>query len=733
MAVIGKIREKSWLLVIVVGIAMLAFVLGDLGFSGGGGPQEDVYGIGTINDEKIDENQYNIFLNNARNNILQSKLQQNPTMQPTITEADMENAANQAWTTSIVLTLMEKEYAKLGLIVDDFELENVLYGQNGYPPSSMSSQFRDSITGEFAPDQLRMALDQLRNANDAESVMQYNNVIDYVRQERLEQKYNVLLSMGIHATTLEGKAEYDAKNTVKNVSYVYERFTKVPLSEVEEPTEAEIQDYFNAHKKEAKYKQQASRKISYFTVPVMASGEDTFRALEFLEALKPRFAAAKNDSTFVMRFSEVKLYANDSTAMARPEGTMAQGATYPASVEEEVKAAKKGDLIGPYIGRNGATLSKVIGFGSEKTATVRHILINASSPEEFTIAQNRADSLIRVIRANGNFEEMVVQFSEDQGSVNNGGKYENFTQGVMVPEFNDFSFDRPIGALGSVKTTFGIHIVEVLGRETTNYPIFANVVKGVEVTKVTQDQVNSVVSNFIYELDEMFTGKEAKERAEIFENFVFDNGYQVRSAVILDENPSVTGFSSRAEGRLLSLAYSDGAKAGDISASPILDGNRLAVALLTDIVKDGEPRLDLVRESIVAEIRKEKQAQYLIDKMMSSTNVESLAIELGAKLETEGLTFSANNVAVGNEPKIVGTAFSGLLDGETSVPVKGNNGVFVLRVDQTTIGDETTDYSAEQQQIKSQGLNSLQSQFQNALMKSADVIDNRKLRSHGIR
>src|SRR5690554_5123559 len=74
MALIGKIREKSWLLIAVIGIAMLAFIIGDLG-SMGGGPQEDVYGIGTVNGEKVDEQEYNLFLNNARNNIMQDKQQ----------------------------------------------------------------------------------------------------------------------------------------------------------------------------------------------------------------------------------------------------------------------------------------------------------------------------------------------------------------------------------------------------------------------------------------------------------------------------------------------------------------------------------------------------------------------------------------------------------------------------------------------------------------------------------
>src|SRR5690554_4188221 len=229
MAIIGKIREKSWLLVVVVGIAMLAFVIGDMN-PFGTGQQEDVYGIGTINGEKIDEEQYNTFLNNARNNILQQKLQQNPNQQPALTKADQDNAAQQAWTTFIMLNLMEKEYDALGLLVDDIELENVLYGENGFTPSSLSAQFRDSITGEFAPEQLRSALEQLQDpqVNDVmqreQMIQQYNDVIDFVRQERLEKKYMVLLNQGIHATTVEGKKEYESQKTVKNISYVYQDF-----------------------------------------------------------------------------------------------------------------------------------------------------------------------------------------------------------------------------------------------------------------------------------------------------------------------------------------------------------------------------------------------------------------------------------------------------------------------------------------------------------------------------
>lgn len=732
MALIGKIREKSWLLIAVVGIAMLAFIIGDLDFLGNG-PQEDVYGIGTVNGEKVDEQQYELFLNNARNNIMQNKQQQNPSVQPRYTEEDEKNAVQQAWQTSIIDGLMQKEYDKLGLIVDEYEVENILYGENGYTPSSISMQFLDSITGEFAPDQLRKALNQLLDSNDPANVQQYNDILDYVRQVRLEEKYTALLKSGVHTTTLEGKHEYNAKKTVKNITYVYQNFTKVPNDAVSEPTEEELKKYFAEHKSDEKYNQKASRKISYFSIQISPSKEDSLKSMELLSKLKPKFEAAKNDSIFVMRFSDLKRYTNDSTAMARPEGSGTPGPSYPRSVAEEIESAKVGDVVGPYIGQEGAKISKVLGFGEEKTASVRHILLNASTPEEFDAAQSKADSIVKVILSKNNFEEMVTEFSQDPGSVNNGGKYDKFTEGTMVPEFNDFSFLKPIGTLGTVKTSYGIHIVEVLDREATKRPILADIVKNIEATKMTADQVNSEASNHIYELDDRFEGKSNEEKSKVFEAYAVENGYTVRFATIQDESPSITGFNDISEGRMLRLAYEDGVKEGALSSSPIRDQNRIIVAFVSEIIAKGEPRFELVIDQMRAELRKEKQAQYLTDQMLGKTDLEGLANEIGARIETEGLTFSASNVAVGREPQIIGTAFSGLADGEMSVPVTGTNGVFVLRVDQTTPAEETTDYSVEIEQLKSQNRTSLESQYRNSIIKSADVIDNRKLRRYGIR
>ena len=167
--------------------------------------------------------------------------------------------------------------------------------------------------------------------------------------------------------------------------------------------------------------------------------------------------------------------------MAHPQGTMSANQTqfgyYPPSLAAKLEGAEAGTVVGPYANGPYVAISKIVEWKDEVYATVRHILLSASDDAAFEAAQTKADSIVGVIRANNNFEEMVTLFSEDPGSKNTGGKYEDFAKGAMVPTFNDFSFDKPVGSLGTVKTSYGIHIIEVLDRKTEQRPVLATVAK----------------------------------------------------------------------------------------------------------------------------------------------------------------------------------------------------------------------------------------------------------------
>lgn len=736
MALIGKIREKSWLLVAVIGIAMLAFILGDLESVFGGGATEDQYGIGTVEGEIIDEEKYENVVQNTRNQIYQNKMQQNQGQAVPLDESDEENARNQAWSAIVSEALINKELEKIGLIVDDIELDNVLYGTEDFEPSPAISEaqiFIDSATQEFDPSLVREYLDNLENSPEPDALERLEGTIDYVKQYRREQKYNVLLEKGLHATSLEAKEEYYAQKEVKNVGYVYQNFSKVSPDEVGEIPEEELKAFYEENKDKKKYKSTASRKLSYFSIPAVPSSEDSLRTIELLSKIKKKFKESDNDSLFVINFSETKEFSSDKSAASHPEGTMGQQNFYSFEIADEIENGKAGDVLGPYPNKEYMAVSKIVKFVEVPSATVRHILINAKTEEEVAAAQKKADSIIRVIKAEDNFEEMVTQFSEDPGSKDTGGKYENFSEGAMVPEFNDFSFEKPIGTLGSVKTDFGIHIIEVLERETPSRPILATVNKSVDLTKSSMDNINSMASNLIYDLDDQMSNQSLEDKIAIFDSIGRASGGNVRTLNIKDEAPVAKGFGQSAEGRILSLAFEDGAKAGQLSSAPIKDQERVIIAMITDIQEEGVPTYEGIKAKMKSDVRKEKQAQILLEKMVGKDDLQALATELGAKYETEGLTFSSNNTAVGREPILIGTAFSGLTDGQRSVPVKGNNGAFVLRVNNTVEAEETTDFSTEQTQLKSQYRSTLTQRYRNALQESADVVDNRKLRSFGIR
>lgn len=737
MALIGKIRKNSWLLVVVIGVAMLAFILGDMESLFNSGGRVDNYGIGTVNGEKVSEETYSNALQNVRNQLFQNKLQQNPEARG-LDENEERNAFSQAWTAVVGEALVIREIEKLGIIVDDVELENVLYGQDGFSPSPAIAQaqiFLDSLTGEFDPNLVRQYITNLEDSPEPEAAEQLRGTMDYIRQYRTEEKYNSLLSVGVHTTTLEGKEEYYAQKEVKNVSYVYKGFSRVMEDAIEEITDEDLKAYYNEHKNAKKYEQKASRKINYFAIPVFPDSDDSLRTKSILENLKEDFAKAKNDSLFVMRHSDNKEFVNDASFAYFPEGTMmgAQGKTYPRALIPEIENAEVGTVVGPYIVAEGMAISKIVRFIEDPLATVRHILISAQGDEEVAKAQKKADSIVRVIRTRNNFEEMVREFSDDPGSKDTGGKYEDFAQGAMVPEFNDFSFDKPIGTLGTVKTDFGIHIIEVLDRKMPKRPIMATVTKNIAVTKSSMDNLNSIASSLIYDIDDEMKGKSLEDKAEVFDSMAVENGYTIRSLTIMDRTPTVQGFNSVAEGRLLRLAFEEGAKEGTISSSPIRDTDRIIVAYLAEIRKEGVPSFESVKEKMRSEIRKERQAAVIQQEMLGREDLENLSKEINGQFQTEGLTFSATSTKAGREPILIGTIFSGLLDGQMSVPVKGNNGVFVVRVENTDPAPETTDFSSEINMLNNQLRSNFMSMYRQSLVNSAEVIDNRKLRSFGIR
>lgn len=734
MALIGKIREKSWLLVAIIGIALVAFVLGDY-LRGSNGP-ESQYGYGTVYGEKIDIKQYEDDVLSAQANADRTARQQGQ-------QKGQQVDRDQIWRQFSEQAILNQEFQSLGIDVSENELDAFLYGKDGFDvlPEFMQG-FTDSVTGMFNENLLRSRIEEMQNSEDISIQQQWKDSEKYYINKRKQDKYFAILSQGMYVTNLEAKNDYDAKQAKKSISFVAQRYTTIKDDEID-VTDGKLKAYFEEHKNDVEYKvQQASRTVNYFDIVINPSGRDSLAFDEKMADLKTRFAATENDSLFVLdrSNSEFNYFSNShqfTYGTDDDEKAQKRGLTYPLNMDSIFKASAIGDIIGPYYDKGTTRLAKVVDF-NKNLLSVRHILISAQRGDSVqeAIGQKTVDSLIPLINS-GNFEDYVTRFSTDQPSIVNGGKYEDFMDFEMVPEFSDFAIENPVGKIGYVQTQFGFHIIEVLKKDVTNAPVLAVVQQTLQPSQETIDASDEEVDNMIYLLDEeLLKLVSSEEKVTMFDTLVRQNGYFSRPLTILEKAPKVNGFeTSFAEDKILKLAFNANAEVGDLITSPIKEKNRYIIAILASVKNEGAPNFADVKDKMEREFIKEEKAALIIKKMAGAKTLTDITTRIkGASEQKAELTFSNPQISgAGYEPEVVGAIFSGLKDGELSLPIEGQSGVYVVKVEKTTDAPAATTFASEKMTMKSTLVNSIQGKATQSLVKLADVVDNRKFFNKNIR
>jgi len=729
MAIIGKIREKSWLMLVIIGGALMAFIFTD--YNKMTGNVESIYGYGTIHGEKVSIDDFNKDVILAQANADRNAQQQQPQQPATPVDKD------QVWNSYTERLLLTAEYNALGIDVSENELEAYLYGKEGFSVlPSFATQFTDPKTGLFDENLLRTRIEEMDNSDE---------ILESYKEIRKQEKYFAILDQGLYVTNLEGKNEYTSQKEIKTVSYVLQRYKSIADDEIPVSDEA-LKAFYEEHKNEAKYANKtASRDIRFFDVTVSPSSKDSTRFNSLIDSLKIAFKAAENDSLFVInkKNSDFNFFASGHQFTFRPdsdEKAKQRGLTYPASMDTLFTNASIGDVIGPYNDNGTTRLAKIIDFNTN-LLSVRHILISAQRQDTLAVelAQVKVDSLLPLINKE-NFDEMAELHSQDRqpgGPLNNGGKYEDFMDYEMVPEFSAFATEKSIGTIDYVQTDYGFHIMEVLGRKEIKAPIMAIAQKTLTSSLDTRDDIDSEVDNMIYSLDEKISPIESgAERVAMFDTMAIANDYLVRPINIQENGPRILGFqTSFAEDKLLQLAFSEGAQVGDLVDSPIKEKNRYIIAILASIKDAGTPSFEDVKPMLERELIKAEKVKRLKKQMVGVKTLEALTDKLaGTTILKAEITFLNPQITgAGYEPDVVGSLFSGLKDGETTVPIEGSAGVYVVKIEKTTKAPTAANYDVEKGQLLSSLRSGMQGNAKKALAKLGDVVDNRRFFDANIR
>lgn len=741
MALIGKIRAKSGLLVAMIGIALLAFILNDYQSLFGIGEGE--YGIGLVFGDKVDPASYSIasskFQEQERNQAAQNGKE--------FTETDMEAASDKAWNFMVDSTILSKEYEKLGISVTDRELDSYWYAKDGFNViQDLAQFFTDSLTGIQTPQsiengrvKLKATLDNLKKSKEAQAVEQWNGFKAYHTDRRKTEKYFGLLKQGVYVTDLEAEDQYYANNEKKTISFVVRRYTEISDADIK-VSESELKTYFEEHKGDKKYLvRNASRDVKMFDVNIRPSKADSTVFTAKMNTLRAGFSASTNDSAFVAKNSETPVYFSDKRATSVPEGhpKADRYQTYPMSLDTIFKTAALGQLVGPYVSKEKMVLSKVIGF-TPASLKARHILLSTNnSKDEKVIAAKKktADSLVKILNKT-NWDAITKQYSEDPGSKDKGGLYEDFLEGDMVKEFGAYCATAPIGKVGVVKTDFGFHIIEVLDRSASKFPLLASVSVTFKPSDETVANMESEVNGILMKLDRKISKEEDPfKKAALFDTIVTRANYAPRVIQIEDKAPKVFGFTTTmARDRVLEMAYAEDATVGSMTLSPIRDKEKYVIAMISAIRPEGEPLFENVRAQMERELIQEKKAKRFMNQM-AGKSLQAISKRFNTPVIDAEVTFGNPQISnAGYEPTIIGNLFSGALkNGQRTLPLKGETGVYVIQIKTSTKAPATTNFQAEKDQMIQGLANQVEGQAMGGLRKKSAVVDNRKLSELGVR
>ncbi|MEQ9186266.1 MAG: peptidylprolyl isomerase [Cryomorphaceae bacterium] len=704
MAAIGSIRKQSGLLIVLIGMAMVLFLLGDL-FSGGSNiftQQEQV--IGTIAGDEISMQDFEIRVQEAID--AQYGVEG-------ATEQAKKSIRERIWEGMIRERVLETQLKQLALTVTADEIldqvrntkpGSVLYQYFTDPQSGqIIEQFRDERTGGLNSDRVLQAISNLLNSENSRDWLPIEKAI---QQDIATEKYTMLLSKGMIVSSLEARQISTEKSGQATFSYVLKEFATMNGEEYE-PTDEELAAYFQKHKNENRFKvEEEARALKLAFLEVMPTPEDIAAIEEELMELRPEFEADTNDSAFVAE---------------NAEGQLRQLIQYqskkdlsPAIADTVVKASV-GTVFGPVNEGGTYRLYKLIGIkNSPDSVRASHILISVSEGDtaQMNNAKSLLDSLRTVALANKNFEALASEFSEDPGSAVKGGDLDWFTRGRMVAEFEKASFSGKTGDMVIVESQFGAHLIYITD-QTTYKPqyLMAAVDRVIEPSKETSDAMYNLASRFSIEHQtiESFDQPAGEIRIEPIEGLR-----------MVDEN---VGPITNARD-IVRWAFE--AEIGDVSA-PFENNRFFVVAVVTSITEAGTMPLEEAKRLIYAEVANERKVRLVKEQLGSYTTLEQAAKALGVDVKTaNNVTFAQGSLpgGLGREMKVLGNVFS-LPEGNVSQPIHGNRGVFVIQVKSRTSPEAEADLSNIKRTESGNMASRVNSQVYNALKKGAGVKDER--------
>jgi peptidylprolyl isomerase/peptidyl-prolyl cis-trans isomerase D len=689
MAVLAKIRERSMFLIIIIGLALFAFVL-DPSTLGDFFNSSKVNEIGEINGETISRQAFASELEAYKQQVGNR-----------ISEMQ---ASKNVWDNIVRKKIYQNQLSEAGITVGESDVWREVINASSV---QNNPQFQNEI-GTFDELKFKQFLADTKE-NNSQMWTAWSNYMNKIRENAEKNTYNNLVTAGLGASLKEGEFQYFSDNTKLTTQFVFVPYSSIADSLVS-VSKSEISSYIKENA--TNFKVDESRDISYVKFDITPTSEDENLIKEevagFIEDLK----TSSNEKEF--------LDENDS------DSDLDENFKFENSVNKTVSSdifkGSKGAVVGPYKDKGFFKISKITATNKmPDSVKASHILIpfvgaQRVAPEITRTedeAKKLADSILKVVKRNrSKFARMAKDFSSDKGSAEKGGFYDWFNYSRMTPEFRDFVFEGKKRDIGVVKTPYGYHVIKIDGQKN-----FQRVVKLATFSR--KIVASETTENAIFQESEQFALSISKDKK--FFQVANENKYKTNPAIgikALDE--FVPGLGSQRQ--IISWAFGKETTTGDFKRFD-LEGSHV-VAFVTAKTEKGLLSPAKATNRVKPILINEKKAQLIAEKFSGNT-LEALSKENATTIKNaNGVTLKNPTLAgAGSEPKVVGAMFHAELN-KVYKNISGRKGVYAFVLTNKELPSALPNYETLRKNISAERKRKTIMIYE-AIKKASDVQDNR--------
>lgn len=707
MATLQKIRDKGVLLVAIIGIALLAFILGDLLTSGNTLFAKSRDKAFVVNGEVISTQEYADRITEWEG------FQKMISGQTSLDENTSQQIREAVYDQMLRERMLDHQAAKLGLAVSKAEINDLVHGETISPLLQQLPFFLDPQTGMFDREGLVQFLSTVNTPveslqpEERALVEQYKSmwlfIENMVKYQRLQEKYNSLLANAVMVNDVEAKTAFDLSQQNADMAYVMKNYFTIPDSVVT-VTDQEVKAFYDKNKHSFRMNVPLA-KVTYFTKEIVPSDADFAEIEAQANEAYQKLVESGNPATIVadysdMPFRDVYLAANSLT-----EGQ-----------KSFVESASVSDIKGPTREGDAYTIYKLLDktVASDSVHLRMMAIPDASITGQDSIVTHFVDSIFNEIQSGKSFAE-VANSLNPQSNGGDVGWAREIDLAQVGTDVVKAAFSAPVGQPLKLKIPGQQVILQV---EEKTAPVQKFKIATINMPVVVSEKTSNNVDN---ELNQFVSDPNVSNN---FNELATEKGY----FVMPDTRVSANDFSLMqipGSRQVVTWAVNE-KKMGTVRKFDI--NNMRVVARVDRVYPAGTVPLSEVSSNIRSRLSNDKKAEKIIADFTAKnlTGLDAYAAEMESNVDTvKFVNFTTQNITgLGFEPALNALSAYAPLNTVTP-PVKGNMGVYVVNVQNRTQGTETYDAGAQKNMMQGNNAYMLQMQSMETLKNKLKVEDNR--------